>query len=106
MRLRHLGSPEFTWHDLAVILQHSPLNSAFTRARRGDAAQYGSTDYLTVGVWNTLRQMSWQLAQDKKAKRPVDVVLPGMASKSGPQQLGDSMSIEEMDRRLAKYITQ
>ncbi|MGY4859505.1 hypothetical protein [Cryobacterium sp. AP23] len=86
-----------------MILKHSPMDSAFRRAQRGPAAEYEAADYLLVGVLNTLRGMSWQLGQDRKAPKPEPISIPGMSVKGAPKQLGDSMSIEEMDRRLAKY---
>lgn len=63
---------------------------------------YDSTDYLVAGMWNTLRQMSWQLGQNAKAPKPEAIVLPGMEDKKSVR-LGDAMTMEEMDRRLAKY---
>lgn len=54
-----------------------------------------------VAVLNTLRVMSWQLSGDEKAQPPEPVLLPGQE----PADVGiDSMSIEEMDARLAPYM--
>jgi hypothetical protein len=71
---------------------------------RGDAADFGVTEYLLSGVFNTLAGMSWQLAGDPNAKKPTPYVPPGQkVPEEGLRMRGDLMSIEEMDRRLAPY---
>lgn len=97
-----LGTETLTWRDLSVIIRHMPPSSALGREIRGDAAPYIATDYLLVNAVNLLQNMSWQLAQDRKLKKPEPIWLPGMndTNKTTSTWSGDQMTVEEMNARL------
>ncbi len=84
-------------------MQHSPRESALNRARLGEQAELGTAEYLLVGVLNQLRHLSWQWGAKEGDPPPEPLLLPGMTGDTSGN-LGDLMSIEEMDARLAKYL--
>ncbi|MFE6774842.1 hypothetical protein [Streptomyces sp. NPDC057702] len=47
---------------LAVLVRHLPAESAFVRARQGEAAAWGPTDYLLAAVVDHLAIATWMYA--------------------------------------------
>lgn len=108
LRLDNLGSRALSWRDLGVVVRHLPVDSALARSLRGSASQYSATDYLIVNAVNILQNMSWQLGNDPKAKKPEPVLLPGMVDETKPRTLwsGSSQTIEEMNALLGgSFVT-
>lgn len=77
------------------------------RAQRGLAADFDVPAYLLTAVVNLLRQMSWQLSGDSSAPKPDLYYPPGSEPVADESETvkGDSMSMAEMDERLARYYT-
>jgi len=88
-----------SWRDLYVIIKHSPHASAFRRAVRGEAADYGTTEYLLVAMLNGIRTLSYQMDGRKKKPDLEFFYPPGVAD---PKKIAraDVMSIEEMNQHL------
>ena len=63
-------------------MAHLPRDSAYARARFGDAADWGPVEYLTAAAVDHLAIANWQRAADKHAARPQPVPRPGATSGS------------------------
>ncbi|MCQ8187440.1 DUF5361 domain-containing protein [Streptomyces rugosispiralis] len=88
--LRYYGVDLLDWHRealssrrLAVLVRHLPPDSAFVRAREGEAAEWGLTDHLLAAVVDHLAIANWMFAsanRDEYAdppEAPVPVPRPG-----------------------------
>ncbi|MBL1114069.1 hypothetical protein JK364_16960 [Streptomyces sp. 110] len=96
--LRYYGVDLLDWHRealssrrLAVLVRHLPPDSAFVRAREGEAAEWGLTDHLLAAVVDHLAIANWMFAsanRDEYAdppEAPAPVPRPGAADTSdGP----------------------
>lgn len=78
LRLRDLGTPRFTWHDLAVIVKHLPRTSALVRELDGDDHIWGLTEQLLAAAVDELRGANWQRGPAKKKDRPKPIPRPGV----------------------------
>lgn len=89
-----------------MILRQMPPTGALHRALRRDKGLPGEAyelgDELLAAVINILQSMSWQLGMNDKAPKPEPFLLPGFERPGEGRNLGDVMSIEEMDRRIAE----
>ena len=63
-------------------MAHLPRDSAYARARFGDAADWGPAEYLTAAAVDHLAIANWQRAADKHAARPKPVPRPGLPTDS------------------------
>ncbi|MBP8535049.1 hypothetical protein [Streptomyces sp. MK37H] len=88
--LRYYGVDLLDWHRealssrrLAVLVRHLPPDSAFVRAREGEAAEWGLTDHLLAAVVDHLAIANWMFAsanRDEYAdppEAPAPVPRPG-----------------------------
>lgn len=87
-----------------MIVRQSPLSSALNRSIRGEAAGYETAEYLLIGILNQLRNISWQTGHGKGEKPPEPIYPPGVENPNESKTVGDVMSIDEMDARLAPYL--
>ncbi|WP_246586442.1 DUF5361 domain-containing protein [Streptomyces yatensis] len=96
--LRYYGVDLLDWHHetlssrrLAVLVRHLPPDSAFVRAREGEAAEWGLTAHLLAAVVDHLAIANWMFAsanRDEYAdppEAPLPVPRPGATDMSdGP----------------------
>lgn len=78
LRLRNVGSEEFTWGDLLTIVRHSPHSSALYRAMNPDETEWGLTEHLLAYVVDLSAVANWQRAQGKKKDYPKPIPRPGI----------------------------
>lgn len=97
LRLRDVGSGDFTWRDLWVLLDNLPPTSALARAQ-GFAWTPG--DYLLAQGVDFLGWLAWAQTEDgqKNRNRPVPLPRPGDEE---PERLGGGgMTVEEANEWL------
>lgn len=70
LRLRNLGSEDFNWRDLKVIVRQCPRDSAIARAVEPDAATWGVQEQLLAEIADTLHWLQWTKTKDAAAKPP------------------------------------
>ncbi len=75
-----LGRRRLPWTRLKHLVAHLPRDSAYARARFGDAADWGPAEYLAAATVDHLAVANWQRAADKHAARPQPVPRPGAAT--------------------------
>ncbi|WP_346176789.1 hypothetical protein [Streptomyces cuspidosporus] len=96
--LRYYGVDLLDWHRgalssrrLAVLVRHLPPDSAFVRAREGEAAEWGLTDHLLAAVVDHLAIANWMFAsvnRDEYAdppETPVPVPRPAAGTATAPE---------------------
>ncbi|MEU5642125.1 hypothetical protein [Streptomyces milbemycinicus] len=101
--LRYYGVDLLDWHRetlssrrLSVLVRHLPPDSAFVRAREGEAAEWGLTDHLLAAVIDHLAIANWMYAsvnRDEYAdppEAPVPVPRPGAGAVDMPEGAGPS----------------
>lgn len=96
--LRYYGVDLLDWHRetlssrrLSVLVRHLPPDSAFVRAREGEAAEWRLTDHLLAAVVDHLAIANWMYAsvnRDEYAdppEAPVPVPRPGAEAADTPE---------------------
>jgi hypothetical protein len=96
LRLRDLGSDEFTWGDLRVIVTQAPRSSCLYRALYPDEYQWGLQEQLMALVADMLSVANWQRGSGASKDYPKPIPRPGIEDDTA--SFGeDAMSIEDMD---------
>lgn len=104
LRLRDLGSEEFTWADLRALIRHAPRDSAIVRAVHPEKSQWGVDSYLLAIIGDAARWMMWSKTKDgqRNRKRPKPIPRPGGNEKaSGRFDDIEPLPLDEAKRRLA-----
>jgi hypothetical protein len=101
--LRRLGSEDFNWRDLLVIVRHSPESSALFRSVHGvEQSEWSLTNHLLARVGDTLDLLWWAKTEDATKKpprnRPKPIPRPGVEDES-TKKIGRSVlpAAEMMD---------
>lgn len=100
LRLRDVGNPEFTYHDLYIICANSSRDSALARSIHGDALNWDLNAHLLASQLDALNILIWMKTKDgqKNRNRPKPIERPG--TKTSEKTTGTAMSIEEADKWL------
>ena len=94
LRLRNVGTEDFTWGDLLAIVRQSPRSSALYRAMNPDEAEWGLTEQLLAVVADYTAVGNWQRGQGKQKDYPKPIPRPGV---QGDKRYGkQAVSIDEM----------
>lgn len=94
LRLRDVGTEDFTWGDLLTIVQQAPRSSALFRSMHPEEAEWGLQEQLLALNADYLAVSNWQRAQGKKKDYPKPIPRPGVEKDKKFGQ--DAVSIEEM----------
>lgn len=95
LRLRNVGTEDFTWGDLLAIVQQSPRSSALFRAMHPEEAEWGMQEQLLALVADYLAAGNWQRGQGSKKNYPKPIPRPGVTSPD--KKFGqEAVSMEEM----------
>lgn len=80
MRLRDCPTPEFDWHDLAVIIRHSRVDSHLYYSLYPDKAGWTLGNQLLAIIADTLRWLQWAKTKDgsKGIGMPDPIPRPGV----------------------------
>lgn len=98
LRLRNVGTEDFTWGDLLAIVRQSPRSSALFRSQHPDEAVWGHQEQLLALIADTLAAANWQRAQGKKKDYPKPIPRPGVEQ---DKKFGnEAVSIDEMSSWL------
>lgn len=94
LRLRNIGTEDFTWGDLLAIVRQSPRSSALFRAQYPDESVWGHQEQLLALIADNLAAANWQRAQGKKQDYPKPIPRPGVEqdNKFG----SEALTIDEM----------
>ena len=96
LRWRDVGSKSLTWRDAWVVASSSPRTSALARAIQGDAAEWGTTDYLLAIVADVLQGANYQRGGGK-GRKPKPIQRPGKKPQGESQHFGaDPLPLEQM----------
>lgn len=76
LRLRDLGSDQFTWRDLKIIVRQGPRESAITRAIASDVHVWGVQEQLLAEAVDTLHWLKWVKTKDAQSKPPKNIPEP------------------------------
>lgn len=94
LRLRNVGSEDFTWGDLLAIVRQSPRSSALYRAMNPEESEWGLLEQLLAYNADLTAVANWQRGQGKKKDYPKPIPRPGIET---DKRFGkDAMSIDEM----------
>lgn len=81
LRLRNLGSKNFSWRDLYVIVTHLPASSATHRSVLGDEeTEWTLTNHLLAGIAEGIGWLKWAKTKDGERNRnqPKQIPRPGV----------------------------
>jgi Family of unknown function (DUF5361) len=100
LRLRDVGTPEFTFHDLYVICENSNRSSALARSIHGTDLAWTLDNHLLASQLDALNLLLWQKTKDghKNKNRPKPIDRPGV--KTTEKTTGTPMSIEDAEKWL------
>lgn len=94
LRLRNVGSEDFTWGDLLTVVRQSPRSSALFRAMNPEEAEWGLTQQLLAYQADLTAVGNWQRAQGKRKDYPKPIPRPGVEA---DKKFGkDAISMDEM----------
>ncbi|MFK0057999.1 hypothetical protein ACIQTN_02020 [Streptomyces werraensis] len=94
LRLRNVGTDDFTWGDLLAIVRQSPRSSALYRAMHPEEAEWGMQEQLLAYCADLLAAGNWQRGQGKAKDYPKPIPRPGIET---DKRFGkDAISIDEM----------
>jgi len=94
--LRDIGTPALTWRRLRVLIQHLPADSSLSKAMNGEAAEWGTAEYLLANVCDGVAALVWQGGNPKKNPKPKPLQRPGDRRSKRKRQV----PLDEMRRRL------
>lgn len=103
LRLRHVGTPDFNWRDLYVILKTLPRDTALYRAVYGEDAEWTLEAHLLALVADAGNWLVWSKTRDgeKGRNRPGRVPRPGVASDTESRSMGSgALPAEELEAWL------
>lgn len=83
--IRWVGTSDLTWRRLRSVITYLPSTSALGRSVNGDAAVWGTTEYLLAHAVDELAAANWQ--RGGKGPRPKPIPRPG-ADDPGTRKLG------------------
>ena len=98
LRLRWLcdGSDRLNWRDLLTIVYTARQDSFLGRFELGDAAEWGVSDHLLAGIFDTLQGANWQRGGGR-GPRPESLPRPVMGDgRSGRKRHSDVNSVDDM----------
>ena len=92
LRLRWLcdGTDRLNWRDLLTIVYTARQDSFLGRFEMGDAAEWGVSDHLLAGIFDTLQGANWQRGGGK-GRRPEPIERPG-----GKKRHSDVNGVDDM----------
>lgn len=76
LRLRRLGSEDFTWRDLKVIVSKSSTHSALVQEMNPEAATWGLDQQLLAEIVDALHWSNWTKTKGAQSKPPRDMPDP------------------------------
>ncbi|MCA1841342.1 MAG: DUF5361 domain-containing protein [Actinobacteria bacterium] len=103
LRLRQVGSRDFTWRDLFAFVSESAQDSAFFRASFPTEWMWDHKSLLLAEVADRLAILAWQNTEDgHKGKRP-----PAPMDRPGIEQpnhkvKGEAIPLDEFDQRMTE----
>jgi len=98
LRLRQLGTPEFDWRDLLVIVKHLGPESATVRDALPEKAGWGLTEQLLAALVDAIQIGNWQRQGKAHAPRPKPIPRPGVKDTSRVIGRGKGTSVAEFDK--------
>jgi len=85
-----------------VLIRQLPVESSYAQATLGEAARWGTAEYLMAIIADILNLANWQRSGRKGRKKPQPLPRPGMEEKSKKLSKGIH-SIEEMAKIKAEW---
>ncbi|MET7741978.1 hypothetical protein [Streptomyces sp. NPDC005385] len=99
LRLRDVGTEDFTWGDLLAIVRQSPRSSALFRSLYPDEAVWAHQEQLLATIADALHVGNWQRGQGNKKDYPKPIPRPGVKPES--EKFGkDAVTLDEISSWL------
>ena len=98
LRLRNCPTPEFTWHDLHVVIKTSGVHSHLFAECHPEQAGWDLLAQLTAEGVDTLRWIQWaktQAAQDDPENPPDPIPRPGVGDSPPDEVKHRKMTMEQ-----------
>lgn len=100
LRLRDVGTADFSWHDAYVVIHTSmgDQHSHLARAVDPKEALWDLTPWLLAELLYWIQVLAWQNAQDVNAPKPQRIDRPGVVNdRADESQFGsEPVPVEEM----------
>jgi hypothetical protein len=78
LRLRNVGSEDFSWRDLLVVIRQSSPESALFRALNPKDFQWGLSELLLAEIADAANVANWQRGGGKRRDYPKPIPRPGV----------------------------
>lgn len=107
LRLRDVGSEEFSWRDLKAFITGADQNSAIARALHPEEWMWNNEAMLLASAVDTLRVIAWQKTRDgsKGRNAPAPIPRPGVVPTTR-KTTGKAVPMNELRSKLnAMYRT-
>lgn len=101
LRLRDVGTDDFSWHDLYVIVKRQPADSVLSRELQGEDTDADSRwtleAHLLAAAVDVLRWLQWTKTEDGEKRRnmPDPIPRPGVEPPGNKKQIKGTA--EEVD---------
>lgn len=105
LKLRLLGTPEFTWGELLAIVQNSPRFSAFYRAQHPDEWMWTEQEHLLAAIADSLAIANWQRGNGKRSDYPRPIKRPGVTNDDVTKFGKGAIPYDEMNDWLGGQFT-
>ena len=103
LRLRDVGTPGFSWHDLRVIVRRQPDDSVLSRELQGEGededTRWTLEAHLLATAVDVLRWLQWSKTRDaeKNKNQPEPIPRPGVeAPKNVKHVKGKAEDIDDI----------
>lgn len=96
MRLRLIGTHEFSWGELLAIVQFSPRHSAFYRAQFPEEWMWDATTQLLASIYDEQRVSNWIAGSGKRNTFPKQLPRPGVTDDAVKKFGKDAIPYDEM----------
>ncbi|MFI5781207.1 DUF5361 domain-containing protein [Nocardia sp. NPDC051570] len=107
LRLRNVGTAEFDWRDLLVLIRQSARESALMAAAHPDAARWGQSEFLLAELVDLTALLLWAKTKDgaKNRNRPRPYPRPGVEDPGARRVTGHAVPLTEIRDRLRTLRT-
>lgn len=102
LRLRHVGSEDFTWRDLKVFIEFLRDDDNLSRVRHPEEADWGRTNMLLASAVDSLNWLVWAKTRDgqKNRNQPQPWPRPGVQPHA-KRTKGEAVPIDQFKEKMA-----
>lgn len=93
-----MGTRKFSWHDLRIIIEHSPRSSAVVQSQDPESANWSLDALLLAEVADSLKWLQWAKTKDGQRNRnpPKPIPRPGVQTDEPKRITGTPEDVDDI----------